>query len=63
MSIKFDAELAKLTENRREILTDLTLIFKLIDIQIIILRKFINDVLDNFYKKSKRFIKFLIKKF
>ena len=36
--------------------------FKLIDIQIIILRKVINDVPDNFYEKSKKFIKSLIKK-
>ena len=35
--------------------------FKLIDIQIVISRKVINDVSDNFYEKSKRFMKFLIK--
>ena len=39
MSIKFDAELAKLTRNRRNILTKLASIFKLINIQIIISRK------------------------
>ena len=61
MLIKFNAELAKLTRNRRNILTKLIPIFKLIDIQIVILRKVINDVLDDFYKKSKKFIKFLIK--
>ena len=59
--IKFDAELAKLTRNRRKILTKLILMFKLIDIQIVILRKVINDVSDNFYKKSKKFMKSLIK--
>ena len=62
MSIKFEAELAKLTRNRRNILTELTLMFKLINIQIVISRKVINDVSDDFYKKSKRFRKFLIKK-
>ena len=36
--------------------------FKLIDIQIVISRKVINDVPDDFYEKSKRFMKFLIKK-
>ena len=36
--------------------------FKLTDIQIVISRKVINDVSDNSYKKSKKFIKFLIKK-
>ena len=36
--------------------------FKLIDIQIIIAKKIINDVFDNFYKKSKKIIKSLIKK-
>ena len=61
MSIKFDAELAKLTRNKRNILTKLALMFKLIDIQIIISRKIINDVFDNFYEKSKKFIKSLIK--
>ena len=61
MSIKFDAKLAKLTRNRRNILTKLTLMFKLIDIQIIISRKIINDISDNFYKKSKKFMKSLIK--
>ena len=53
MSIKFDAKLAKLTRNKRQILTKLASIFKLIDIQVIISRKIINDVFDNFYKKSK----------
>ena len=62
MSIKFDTEFAKLTRNRRNILTELILMFKLIDIQIVISRKVINDVSDNLYKKSKKFIKFLIKK-
>ena len=62
MSIKFDAKLTKLTSNRRDILTELILMFELIDIQIIILRKVINDVSDGFYEESKKFIKFLIKK-
>ena len=62
MSIKFDAELAKLARNRRNILTELALMFKLIDIQIVISRKVINDVFDDFYEKSKKFMKFLIKK-
>ena len=61
MSIKFDAELAKLMRNRRNILVELVFIFKLIDIQIVISRKIINDVFDNLYKKSKKFINFLIK--
>ena len=60
--IKFDTKFAKLTQNRRNILTKLIFMFKLIDIQIVISRKIINDVLDNFYEKSKRFMKFLIKK-
>ena len=61
MSIKFDAKLAKLTRNRRDISIELTFMFKLIDIQIIISRKVINDVSDGFYKKSTNFIKSLIK--
>ena len=61
MSIRFDAEFAKLTRNRRNILAELVLMFKLIDIQIIILRKIINDVSDGSYEELKRFMKFLIK--
>ena len=61
MSIKLDAELVKLARNRRNILTELVLMFKLIDIQIVISRKVINDVSDNSYEKSKKFMKFLIK--
>ena len=61
MSIRFDAELAKLTRNRRNILAELILMFKLIDIQIVISKKIINDFLNDFYKESKRFMKFLIK--
>ena len=62
VSIRFNAELAKLTRNRRNILAELVLMFKLIDIQIVISKKVINDVPDGFYEKSKRFMKFLIKK-
>ena len=36
--------------------------FKLIDIWIIIVKKIINEAFENFYKKSKKFIKSLIKK-
>ena len=61
MSIKFDTEFTKLTRNRRNILIELAFMFKLIDIQIVISRKVINDVFDNFYKELKRFMKFLIK--
>ena len=61
MSIRFDAELAKLTRNRWNILAELVLMFKLIDIQIVISRKVINDVSDGSYEKSKKFMKFLIK--
>ena len=53
ISIRFDVELAKLTRNKQNILIELTSIFKLIDIQIIISRKVINKVFDNFYKKLK----------
>ena len=63
MSINIDAELVKLTRNKRTILTKLISIFKLIDIQIVIFRKIINDISDDFYKKSLKLMKFLIKKF
>ena len=63
MLINIDAELVELTRNRQKILTELTSMFKLTDIQIIILRKIINDISDDFYKKSLRSMKFLIKKF
>ena len=62
MSIKSDAELVKLARNRRNILTKLAFMFKLIDIQIVISKKIINDISDDFYEKSKRFMKSLIKK-
>ena len=62
MSIRSDAKLAELTRNRRNILTELALMFKLTDIQIVISKKVINDVSDDSYKKSKKFMKFLIKK-
>ena len=61
MLIKFDAKLAKLTRNRRNILTELIFMFKLINIQIVISKKVINNVLDGSYEKSKRFMKSLIK--
>ena len=62
MLINIDAKLMKLTRNRREILTELTPMFKLIDIQIVILRKVINDISDDSYEKSLKLMKFLIKK-
>ena len=63
MSIKFDAKLVKLTRNKRNRLIELVSIFELIDIQIIISKKIIYDDFSNFYKKLKKIIKFLIKKF
>ena len=54
ISIRFDTELAKLTRNRRDILTELALIFELIDIQVIISRKIINDVFDDFLTISMK---------
>ena len=62
VSIKFNVEFAELTRNRRNILAELAPMFKLIDIQIVISKKVINDVPDDSYEKSKKFIKFLIKK-
>ena len=60
--INIDAKLIDLIRNRRKILTELISMFKLIDIQIIISRKVINDIFDNFYEKSLKSIKSLIKK-
>ena len=62
MLINIDAKLVELTRNKRKILTELISMFKLTDIQIIISRKIINDISDDFYEKSLRLIKFLIKK-
>ena len=62
MLISIDAELIKLTRNKRKILIKLASMFKLIDIQIVISQKVINDISDDFYKKSLRLMKFLIKK-
>ena len=60
--INIDVKLVKLTRSRRKILIELTSMFKLTDIQIVIFRKVINDISDDFYKKSLRSMKFLIKK-
>ena len=62
MSINIDAKLVELTRNKRKILIKLISMFKLIDIQIVIFRKIINNISDDFYKKSLKLIKFLIKK-
>ena len=63
VSINIDAKLVELTRNKRKILTKLISMFKLIGIQIVIFRKIINDISDDFYKKSLKSMKFLIKKF
>ena len=63
MLINIDAKFVKLTRNRLKILTKLTSMFKLIDIQIVISRKVINNISDDFYEKSLKSIKFLIKEF
>ena len=60
--INIDAKLVELIRNRRKILAKLISMFKLIDIQIVIFWKIINDISDDFYKKSLRSMKFLIKK-
>ena len=62
ISINIDAKLVELTRNKRKILTKWISIFKLIDIQIIILQKVINDISDDFYEKSLKSMKFLIKR-
>ena len=62
MLINIDAKLVELTRNKRKILTELISMFKLINIQIVIFRKVINDIFDDFYEKSLKSMKFLIKK-
>ena len=62
ISININTELVELTRNRRKILTELISMFKLIDIQIVIFRKVVNDIFDDLYKKSLKSMKFLIKK-
>ena len=62
MLINIDAKFVELTRNRRKILAELTSMFKLIDIQIVIFRKVINDIFNDFYEKSLKSMKFLIKK-
>ena len=62
MSININTKLVELTRNRRKILTKLISMFKLIDIQIVIFRKVINNIFDDFYEKSLKSMKFLIKK-
>ena len=62
MLINIDAKLIKLTRSKWKILTKLISIFKLTDIQIVISWKVINDIFNDFYKKSLKLMKFLIKK-
>ena len=62
VSIKFNVKFAKLMQIERNILTKLILCLNQIDISIIISRKIINKISNDFYEKSKKFIKFLIKK-
>ena len=62
MLININARFVELTRNRRKILVKLTSMFKLINIQIVILKKIINDIFNDFYEKSLKSIKFLIKK-
>ena len=62
MLINIDAKFVELTQNKRKILSELISMFKLINIQIIISRKVINNVSNNFYKESLKSMKFLIKK-
>ena len=50
------------SQSKREILKDLTLMFQLIEIQIVISRKKMRDIFETTYEKSQRSIKFLIKK-
>ena len=60
MSINIDAKFVKLTRNKQKILTKLISMFKLIDIQIVIFEKVINNVSVDFYKKSLKSMKLLI---
>ena len=62
MLISIDAKLVELTRNKRKILAELISMFKLIDIQIVNFRKIINNISNDFYEKSLKSMKFLIKK-
>ena len=54
-------EFAESSQNKRKILIELIFVFQLIKIQIVIFRKIVNDVFEIFYKKSQKFMKFLLK--
>ena len=56
----FDA-LKKLSQNKQKILIDLIFVFQLIEIQIVIFRKIVHDIFEIVYKKSQKFMKFLLK--
>ena len=53
---------SELSQNKRKFSIALSLVFRLVDIQIIISRKVIKDILKIAYEKSYRSMKFLIKK-
>ena len=54
-------EFAESSQNKRKILIELIFVFQLIEIQIVIFRKIVNDVFEIFYEKSQKFMKFLLK--
>ena len=56
MLINIDTEFVELTRNKQKTLTKLISMFKLIDIQIVIFRKVINDISNDFYEKSLKLI-------
>ena len=62
MLINIDAELVEPIRNKRKILAELISMFKLINIEIVIFQKIINNIFDNLYEKSLKLMKFLIKK-
>ena len=62
MSININAKFVELIRNKRKILVELISMIKLTDIQIVILQKVINDIFNDFYEKSLKSMKFLIKK-
>ena len=54
-------EFETLSQNKRKILIETIFIFQLIEIKVVIFRKIVNDVFEIFYKKSQKFMKFLLK--
>ena len=60
-SIIIDDKFENLSQSKRKFLIKLVFVFQLIETQIVVFRKIVNDVFEFFYKKSPKLLKFVLK--